>query len=515
MTSTINPCANFEVDFDWFLPFLRKLFLGKLIKTSVYKRQHQLANHICVSLARYPTMEVRATELLFTRGIAHDKEGNLFALRKLRITVVSFRFEEKIYASKKAVDLLSATKKLPDSIGCRLTYRLLLLAFFLFHFLYPAIVFAVEQENVSFYVVCMLISFLGLLTQLFGLRKLWIDIKKIFKYCGPCKCREENLDEENCCNRESKCTSGPCGSIFNEFVTSFIGEFLIYPSMICKLIRFINSRSWEFNNALDGFGTILMGISVATDLVFAKWQYVIQATRAICATYKKYDDSQGSHLSCDNRLCTPPSYLPIYCFLLSVMHLGMLGSISFRIYADNFYGEPTNTTAVINGTLENITIYVAPEAGSYRLVGYTVYMIIAGAIIPLWSIVAYLYLNQYWFLQLLYVIRSKEEGGAVNQQRAQRIEQIPSREKCLSLLSDPLSYVIALPLMAMMVFFVIGASGSGYDNLDEALPAKLVSASLIFTFTGYGAFIIANFHTVILTVMVWYFPCTCYLCAIY
>ena len=113
------------------------------------------------------------------------------------------------------------------------------------------------------------------------------------------------------------------------------------------------------------------------------------------------------------------------------------------------------------------------------------------------------------------MIRNKEKGGAVNQQRAQRIEQIPSKEKWLSLLFNPLSFVIALPLMAMMVFFVAGAFGSGYDNLDEALPAKLVSASFIFTFTGYGAFIIANFQTVILTVMVWYFPCTCYLCGIY
>ena len=463
-------------------------------------------------------MRVQATEL--ASGVSQDEEGNLFAFRILHLTAVPFRFnkEEKKDALNKAIDLLSTTKKLPDSIGFRLTYRLLLLAFFLFQFLYPTIVFAVEQDNVIFNVVCMLISFVGLLTQLFGLRKLCLDIKKCFKYCLGCK-HEENPEEENCCNHEIECTSGPCGSIFNEFVTSFIGEFLIYPSMICNLIGFINERSWEFNNTLDGVDTVLMGISVVTDLMFAKLQYVIQATRAIRATYKKYDDSRGYHLSCkewcDFRLCTPTSYLPIYCFLLSVMHLAMLGSISFRIYADNFYGEPKNTTEVINGTLENVTIYVAPEEGSYRLVGYTVYMIIAGAIIPLWSIVTYLYLNQYWFLQLLYVIRNKEQGGTVNQQRAQRIEQIPSNEKWLSLLFNPLSFVIALPLMAMMVFFVVGAFGSGYDNLNEALPAKLVSASFIFTFTGYGAFIIANFQTVILTIMVWYFPCTCYLCALY
>ena len=142
-------------------------------------------------------------------------------------------------------------------------------------------------------------------------------------------------------------------------------------------------------------------------------------------------------------------------------------------------------------------------------------MIIAGAIIPLWSIVAYLYLNQYWFLQLLYVIRSKEKGGERDHQRPQRIEQIPSKEKWLSLLFNPISYVIALPLMVMMVFFTMGAFGNGYENMYDALPDEITNAGLIFALTGYGAFIIANFQTAMLTVMIWYFPCTCYLCIAY
>ena len=103
------------------------------------------------------------------------------------------------------------------------------------------------------------------------------------------------------------------------------------------------------------------------NLVFAKWKYVIQAARAIHATYKKHDNSRGYHLSCrewcDYQLCTPPSHLPIYCFLLSVMHLGMLGSISFRIYADNFYGEPMNSTALVNSMLNKNTLGVKKVRG--------------------------------------------------------------------------------------------------------------------------------------------------------
>ena len=434
----------------------------------------------------------------------------------LKPPTFQFKSEEKKYALRKGHELLSATKKLPNSTAWRLTYRLLLLTFYLFQFLYPTIAFAVEGRNVRFNVACMIISFLGLLTQLFGIRNMWVDIKKAFGYCGVCK---QDTEENNLCNYEIKLTSGPYGSIFNEFVTSFFGEVLIYPSTICNLIGFINGRSWEFKNTLDGLDTFLMGYSVVTDLVFAKWQYVIQAARAMRATYRKYDEAKGQNLSCkewcDNQLCTPPSYLPIYCFLLSVTHLGMLGNISFRIYADNFYGEPMNATAFINGTLENVTIYVAPTEGSYRLVGFTVYMIIAGAIIPLWSIAAYLFFNQYWFLQLLYVIRRKEKGDFIDQQRAERIENMPNKDKWVSLLFNPFSYLIALPFMTMMVLFVMGAFGNGYDNMYDALPTELTSANLVFTMTGYGAFIVANFQTVILTTMVWYFPCTCYLCVVY
>lgn len=72
---------------------------------------------------------------------------------------------------------------------------------------------------------------------------MWLDVKKVCGYCGVCKQGEEDTEEKDPCKCEIKLISGPCGSIFNEFVTSFIGEFLIYPSTICNLIGFINGRS--------------------------------------------------------------------------------------------------------------------------------------------------------------------------------------------------------------------------------------------------------------------------------
>ena len=57
--------------------------------------------------------------------------------------------------------MLSDAKKLPCGLALRLIYRLFLLSFFLFQFLYPIIEFAVDGQNVLFNVLCLLISLAG------------------------------------------------------------------------------------------------------------------------------------------------------------------------------------------------------------------------------------------------------------------------------------------------------------------------------------------------------------------
>ena len=455
--------------------------------------------------------------------LAEDGTATAVVFRVFYIGFSRFNFsvEETKYAFGEAKQLLSTAKKIPCGLVGRLIYRLFLLSFFLFQFLYPIIAFAVDGENVLFNVLCMVISLAGLLAQILDLKKLWIDLKRVYKYCRARSRGEEydiNTEEKTCCDCEIECCSGPCGSIFNEFVLGFLGELLIYPSAICNIVGFINGRSWEFESGWDGMDTILVVVSVLTDLVYAKWQYVIQLSRAMYTTYQKYDEAIDSKLTCKqccnkSRLCTPTALLPVYCFLLSVLHVAMLLCISFRVYADNFYAVAVNHTITINGTMTVVTEHVRPEEGAYHLSGFTWYMMITGAVIPLVSIALYLYFNQYWFLQLLYVIRSKEDK--TNSKRAKTIENIPDKEKFLSLLCNPLSFLLGPVLVSMMIFFILGTVGYDYGDFYEqsnALPEGLVTTRLILLIVIVILFVLTNIQAVIVYCGLGHFYITCFFC---
>jgi len=100
-----------------------------------------------------------------------------------------------------------------------------------------------------------------------------------------------------------------------------------------------------------------------------------------------------------------------------------------RVYADNFYA--------------------ASGEESVCLSGLTGYMITAGVLTPLFSIASYLYSTQYWFLQLLYITTHN-----VPMQLS-----IPNKEKCLSLMCNPLSYLLAPVSVAMIAFFCHSSTG--------------------------------------------------------
>ena len=160
---------------------------------------------------------------------------------------------------------------------------------------------------------------------------------------------------------------------------------------------------------------------------------------------------------------------------MSVMHLAMLGCISFRVYADNFYGLTVNRTITINRTMTIVTEYMKPEEGAYHISNFTWYMIVMGAVIPLLSFPLFIYVLQQVLVPAdIYVIRSGEDKN--NFRCAAKIDVIPEKEKCLSVLCSPPSYVFAPLLTAMMVFFILGAVGVDYGQLDGPLLEDLVIA---------------------------------------
>ena len=153
--------------------------------------------------------------------------------------------------------------------------------------LYPIIEFTVDGQNVLFNVtvLCLLISLAGLLAQLLDLKKPRADLKLVYKSCRARSCGEDydiNSVENTCCECEIECCSGPCGSVFNEFVLGFLRELLIIHQLFATSLGLpMHGRSWEFKNGWDGIDTVLMVANILTDLVYAKGQYVSQLFRAM------------------------------------------------------------------------------------------------------------------------------------------------------------------------------------------------------------------------------------------
>ena len=120
-----------------------------------------------------------------------------------------------------------------------------------------------------------MISFAGLLAQ-------FLDLKKS---CRARSCGEEyyiNSEGNTCYECEIECCSGPCGSVFNEFVLGFLRELLIIHQLFATSLGLpMHGRSWEFKNGWDGIDTVLMVANILTDLVYAKGQYVSQLFRAM------------------------------------------------------------------------------------------------------------------------------------------------------------------------------------------------------------------------------------------
>jgi len=51
-----------------------------------------------------------------------------------------------------------------------------------------------------------------------------------------------------------------------EYILHSIGEFLLFPSLICSLYGFINERSWTFDNGIAGCNFLLFVHSIGMDV---------------------------------------------------------------------------------------------------------------------------------------------------------------------------------------------------------------------------------------------------------
>ena len=418
---------------------------------------------------------------------------------------------EKWETLKKLNELFS---KVPHQLKIRICWKISLLIFFIFQFLYPLITFLVDRNYIVYNLVCIGIGGFGFLLQLLEFDQLYKDIKSIY---GCCKSKDFELEHTNCKDSENsdgdatcKCKERfckSCPSAIREIASIFFNEVLLYATVICTIMGFINEQTWELKNFWSYVDCLLLAYSIVMEVFLPRWFYL----RWICGTIntlrneyfnaRKWKKCVCSCNGMCTRYVTPLQYTPVFVVMVIILQTSMLGSITVRVYLDNFLGQ-TNST--LNGTeyIEEVTI---PENGQYHVNTYTWYTIVGGIVVPFLSIATYFIINQYWLWQPLRYIGQHTSGFVP---KNTMIGSMTDADKWLIFAFDPVAWVAMVLLLASFIAFCVFASGNDYDDLYDPNSPSWIGAiyvySYIFMFLSFTG---ANIQTVLFGLFIYFQPC--------
>ena len=438
------------------------------------------------------------------------------------------------------MDILYRQKKLPWSLGLKILYKFGLLVFFLTGFIYPVILFSIEQEHAAYNVVCGLISLIGLCIELYDLipdlyhyikqwnekrRQLREDQQAVVEADDKVLDDNHTKKEDNHKKKEGKSEKSnkedqetnvsyteKTKYVFKEFVLQSLGEILIYPSVICSLYGFVNEKGWQFNNAVAVFDFLFLLYSIIMDVFYAKLYYIRLVQKIIKTSYKAHDEyEQIISMDWKRRLdrYLTPFYLTIpFSVTVILSHWMILGIIGVRIYADNFVREKDGSQG----------FPPEPETGDYQSRPYTRYMIFCGMYLPLASTIVYIILNKYWFLQIYWLIKNHGNNTVVTEKQQQRfykyqcIKFIPQSVKIMAFLRDPWAYIAVIFLMVPFIPFMVGTFLSDYNDSDLKITDGTRSAAvglgviflLLFLASNAQAAIIFVVLVILLTITILY-----------
>ena len=395
------------------------------------------------------------------------------------------------------IDILYVQRKLPQSCPKNIIYKLVLFIYYLANFVYSIVTSALQKELVHppYHISYIVISSIGLL---FESIVILIDLKSWLTWRN-----DEGEDAINLITN-TKQTGEACTayfqaqnylfkaqSVFKDYVASSVGEFLIYPTLICVLYGFIiNERAWEFDNTVSICHVVFLAYSVIMDALYMKFYVIWLVIRVIRASYVKYDELVRPTEVEWKRYFTPV-YLTIpFAIMTALTHWFMTGIIGVRIYIDNFTLEKddTNSTDDINS--------IVPNTGDYSVAPLTGIMMGCAICLPIVSWVAYIIINKEWFYEVF---------SAINQLTTiadQMPPQVRWDKKFLATYKNPLAYIGAILLMGLFVAFVAGTylwdcSISDYEVTSSAQRAIDSLASWFI-----GVFLLSNIQSVIISTMV-------------
>ena len=229
-----------------------------------------------------------------------------------------------------------------------------------------------------------------------------------------------------------------------------IGEFLIFPMLICSLYAFVNEKSWRLNSAEAVFSFLIFIYSIGMDIIYWRAYFFWLIQKVIKKSYHKYDELLGEYREVRTRsiyFTTPCTFL--FAAATTLLHWLMIVILGLRIYSDNFSSDDNNTTGMhdcsrftddISSSGNMTTVDYSGydcltftanysdkmTTGRYHCSSFTGYMIGCFFYLPVISWVTYIALNKYWFYEVYSVIKQHDKDLIQIEHAAYRVKLLVS-----------------------------------------------------------------------------------------
>ena len=376
------------------------------------------------------------------------------------------------------IDILYKNKKLPWGCKKNLLYKAGLFVYFSANLVYSIIAVIIQKEDLVFHLIYIIISLTGFVSGL-----MTMHIKKL------CIRDNDTEDETELLNSMDPHIGRVQGDqhkakrVAVGYVLLSLGEFLIYPTLICTLYGFINERAWRFDNGISGCYFVFLLYSVVMQFLYMNVYAILLVARVARAAYVKYDVLLQPTETEWKRYFTPV-YLTIGLAVLTALtHWFMIGIIGVRMYVDNFTPDKDDTNSSI------------PDTGDYKVSPFSRYMIACSIYLPILSWITYIILNKSWFFEVFSAIYQMTNGA--DSMSPQDIWY----KKLLAFLKDPLAYIVTVVLMLSFVAFTAGAYLVDYniEDYEVASSARSTIQGIAPCFIIF--FVLSNLQAVIIFVI--------------
>ena len=194
------------------------------------------------------------------------------------------------------IDILYKNKKLPwNSCEKKLIYKLGLLFYYTANVVYSIAAIVMQKDHIAFHVTRIIMSSLGLVVEIVMMvahgKKLCILDNNMEEEKGLLKSTDAHTNkmpvDKTARVQEFR---RKAGRVILDYVLSSLGEFLIYPILICTLYGFINERAWELNDAISICNFAFLLYSVIMELLYMNVCVIFHVIRVARAAYVKYDE---------------------------------------------------------------------------------------------------------------------------------------------------------------------------------------------------------------------------------